>query len=221
MSSEDIPTMSIYKKIMNIRSELMKRDIKKSGHSNFGGFDYFELDDLIPPIQELCEKYNLFLLFSFRKDEAILTALNIDNTGEIIETNSPMPSYDNPLNSKMNLVQTVGTYETYQRRYLYIALFDITEKDAAELDKKESSNNKKTNKKDKNNSNEFKEDTEAIKLLNDLKAILLDPKDPQDITKNNILKLAKELNNENDNNFNIDTKLFSRLRKQITKEGIK
>lgn len=210
-----IEEMSIHKKIMKIRSELRKKDIKKSGHSEFGGFDYFELDDLIPPIQELCEKYNLFLLFSFRKEEAILTALNLDNPEEIIETTSPMPSYEKSLNKKMNLVQTVGTYETYQRRYLYLALFDIIEKDTAEIDKE----NKQKN--SKNNTEDFKEDTKAIKLLNDLKAILLDPEKPQDITKNNILKLAKELNKEKENNFNIDNKLFNRLRKQIQKEGIK
>ena len=217
--SEKISDMSIHKKIMKIRSELRKKEIKKSGHSNFGGFDYFELDDLIPPIQNLCEKYNLFLLFNFRKDNAILNVLNLDNPDdEIVEINSPMPSYEKPLNSKMNLVQTVGTYETYQRRYLYIALFDIIEKDTVEIEN--NTETKSSNDKQKSN-NEFKEDTKAIKLLSDLKTILLESKPPKTVDKSNILKLAKELNNEKNNNFNIDNKLFNRLRKQIQKEGIK
>ena len=114
---------------MNVRIELSKLKIEKSGSNKFGGFKYYELDDLIPPIQALCKKYNLITLFSFRADEGILNLLNIDNPLEIIETTTPMPSFEKELNKKMNLVQTVGTYETYQKRYLLINLFDITEKE--------------------------------------------------------------------------------------------
>ncbi len=231
----NIEEMSIYHKIQEMKKELGSMSIPKTGKNKHDNYTYYELKDIQPSINKLAIKYNVFLQFSFTSDNAILNIMNLDNPKEMLEKNSPMPRMDltkaiinvseQGIGRKVfrvltNAAQGIGAVQTYQKRYMLIDLFDISEEPLPDIEDEQEQESQKKNT-NKSNEEDFKEDTEAIKLLNDLKTILLDPKDPKTVTKSNLLKLAKDLNKEKDNNFNIDTKMFSSLRKQIQKEGIK
>lgn len=124
----DISKMNIHEKLMNMKFELLDCDIKKSGHNKFGGFDYHELKDILPPVNRLCKKYRCLTHVDFpNQQEAILTLINVDNPEDTICTHSPRPELREM--QRMNIMQSEGSYETYMRKYLYLNLFDITEPD--------------------------------------------------------------------------------------------
>ena len=49
--------MSVYKKLQDVRVELQKTPLKKSGKNKHIGFEYFELGDFLPTVQELFLKH--------------------------------------------------------------------------------------------------------------------------------------------------------------------
>lgn len=119
--------MNIYEKIQTIRVELKKQNIRMSGYNDFAGYDYFELDDFLPVLNELMQQYKMTAYPSFGTEIATLTAVNCEKPEETVVITSPMGS----ANLKgCHAVQNIGATETYQRRYLYQALFDISEKDS-------------------------------------------------------------------------------------------
>lgn len=118
--------MNIYEKIQAIRVELEGMNIKMSGHNEFAHYDYFELDDFIKPLNALMQKHKMTAYPSFTPDFATLTAVDLEKPDDKVIITSPMGT----ANLKgCHDVQNIGATETYQRRYLYQALFDITEKD--------------------------------------------------------------------------------------------
>lgn len=118
--------MNIYEKIQNVKEEFLKKNIKKSGQNKFAGFSYYELSDITPPLIELCNKYKLFTAFRFTQEDAILEIVNIEEPKEIQLYSSPMEELEL---KGCNKIQALGGTETYQRRYLYMAAFDIIEAD--------------------------------------------------------------------------------------------
>lgn len=124
--------MNIYEKIQQIKMELAKCNLKKSGRNTFADYDYYELSDFMPKIIELCSIYKVCTVITFSETSAVLEAINAEEPKEMIVVNSPMKS----LTIKgANELQALGGVETYQRRYLYMTLFDICESDM--FDKKE------------------------------------------------------------------------------------
>lgn len=118
--------MNIYEKLQNMRVELQQKNIKKSGKNKFAGYDYYELADILPPINELQAKYKTCSFIKFNKDEAVLTITNSETPDEKIEFTSPMAE----LTLKgTHPIQNLGGIETYQRRYLYMAAWEIVEND--------------------------------------------------------------------------------------------
>ena len=118
--------MNIYEKIQAVRVELEGMNIKMSGHNEFARYDYFELDDFIKPLNALMQKHKMTAYPSFTTEFASLTAVDCEKPEDKVTITSPMGA----ANLKgCHDVQNIGAVETYQRRYLYQALFDITEKD--------------------------------------------------------------------------------------------
>ena len=114
-----------------IKEEIAKRQLPKTGKNTYSNYNYYQLEDIMPSIIELCNKYNLFTKPTFNKDEATLIIIDCDaikNNKTPIQTtyNSPMKDIDM---KGANAIQCLGGVETYQRRYLYMAAFDITEGD--------------------------------------------------------------------------------------------
>lgn len=118
--------MNIYEKIQKVKEDFLAKNIKKSGQNKFAGFSYYELSDITPPLIELCNKYKLFTAFRFTNEEAILEIVNIEEPKEVQLYSSPMEELEL---KGCNKIQALGGTETYQRRYLYMAAFDIIEAD--------------------------------------------------------------------------------------------
>lgn len=119
---------TVYRRIAEVQKELMQKTIPKSGKNKFGGFTYYELEDILPPIFNECFKRELVLDFTFTQTEAILKVRDWNTPGEVASTRVPMPEI-REMNSKMNIVQSEGAYITYLKRYLLTNMFLIMEKD--------------------------------------------------------------------------------------------
>ena len=123
--------MSVYKKLMSARLELQTRKLSKSGHNKFAGYEYFELGDFLPAIQEIFAKNDLCGIVSYSKEIATLTIVDTTD-GQSIEIQSPM--------AEANLkgchpIQNLGAVESYIRRYLWVTALEIVEHDAIDSSK--------------------------------------------------------------------------------------
>lgn len=128
-SQEEIKGMNIYKKLQAVRFEVQKRNIKPSGVNKFANYKYYELKDISPVINAFLLKYSLTTIITFTNEKAILTLINCDKPDERIEFESPMREIEM---KGLNSMQTLGGIQTYQRRYLYMLVFDIVENDIIE-----------------------------------------------------------------------------------------
>ena len=118
--------MNLYEKMNVIKMDLLKSNLKKSGENKFAGFKYYELADFLPTIIELCSEHKVFTSISFDKENASLTIVNCEAPEETICYTSPMEELEL---KGCNKIQALGGTETYSRRYLYMAAFDIIEND--------------------------------------------------------------------------------------------
>jgi hypothetical protein len=116
----------VHKKLMNARMALQSMSLKKSGHNKFAGYQYFELGDFLPQINEIFHSIGLCGVISYTKDYADLTITDVDD-GTFITISSPMVE----ANLKgAHAIQNLGAVETYQRRYLWMTAMEIVEHDA-------------------------------------------------------------------------------------------
>lgn len=142
-NKEDFSKMNVYKKIQRIKLELSERELKKSGENKFSNFKYYELEDFLPSIIQLCDKYGLFTQPLFDKESAELVIINADNPEEIVVYTSPVRELEL---KGANAIQVLGGIQTYLRRYLYMAAFDITEGDPFDSERFEEKKKKKREK---------------------------------------------------------------------------
>ena len=116
----------VHKKLMQARMFLQQMSLKKSGHNKFAGYQYFELGDFLPQINEIFHGQGLCGVISYTKDYADLTITDVDD-GTFITISSPMVE----ANLKgAHAIQNLGAVETYQRRYLWMTAMEIVEHDA-------------------------------------------------------------------------------------------
>jgi hypothetical protein len=111
---------------MQARIKLQNTSLKKSGHNKFAGYQYFELGDFLPTINNIFNEIGLCGVISFDIDKATLTITDTDD-GTQIQITSPM--------AEANLkgchpIQNLGAVETYTRRYLWVTAMEIVEHDA-------------------------------------------------------------------------------------------
>lgn len=118
---------SLYQKLAEIKNEISKLNLKKTGVNKYSGFTYYELADILPAIISLCAKYGVYTYTTYDNDLAKLIAVNTENAEEKLEISSPMRTFEL---KGTNQIQVLGGVETYSRRYLYIAMFDIVEGDS-------------------------------------------------------------------------------------------
>ena len=117
--------MTLYEKIQQVRCELKQKELKMTGNNTYAGYTYFELSDFVPTLNELMLKHKMTAIPSFDNEVAKLTAYDFESEQTLIIT-SPMGSASL---KGCHEVQNIGAVETYQRRYLYQAMFDVSEKD--------------------------------------------------------------------------------------------
>ena len=118
--------MSVYHKLMDARVKLQARKLNKSGVNKFAGYEYFELGDFLPAIQEIFSEVGLCGIVSYQPDIASLAIHDVEGGDPIIIT-SPMGS---AALKGCHEVQNIGAVETYQRRYLWVTAMEIVEHDA-------------------------------------------------------------------------------------------
>ena len=125
--------------IINIRVKLQNAKLKKSGKNKFAGFDYFELADFLPKLNELMLSEGLNDRFYIKDD---LATLEIQKGGEINTYTMPFIMFETPTNRRedkitgevyevktMQDIQYLGALNTYYKRYLYLNAFGITDGD--------------------------------------------------------------------------------------------
>ena len=116
----------VYAKLQLARVILQTKQMNKSGHNKFAGYSYFELGDFLPYIVSIFDDLKLCSIVSFTSELASLRLVDQEDGTELTIT-SPMGS---AALKGCHEVQNIGAVETYQRRYLYVALMDIVEHDA-------------------------------------------------------------------------------------------
>lgn len=114
--------------IISIRVSLQNLKLKKSGKNKFAGFEYYELADFLPALNELMQKENINDQFTIENDMAILI---LRKGEESQEYKMPFKIFDTPLNKdgkpSMQDIQYLGALNTYYKRYLYLNAFGITD----------------------------------------------------------------------------------------------
>lgn len=129
--------MNLNESIIKIRVELQNAKLKKSGKNKFAGFDYFELADFLPKLNELMLSEGLNDRFYIKDD---LATLEIQKDGEINTYTMPFVMFETPTNRRedkttgevyevksMQDIQYLGALNTYYKRYLYLNAFGITD----------------------------------------------------------------------------------------------
>lgn len=120
---------NVFTKLQEARVRLQKMNLKKSGKNTFANYNYYELQDFLPAINELFDELKLFGQVSFTNEVASLTVINSEKPDEQITFTSPMAE----ANVKGALaIQQAGAGITYQRRYLYQMALEIVEHDAVD-----------------------------------------------------------------------------------------
>ena len=61
---------NIYQKLMEVRTNFHKLELKKSGHNKFANFKYFELGDFLVPATKLLNEEGLCPIVTFNYEAA-------------------------------------------------------------------------------------------------------------------------------------------------------
>ena len=117
---------NIYTKLLEVRVNFHKLELKKSGLNKFAGFKYYELSDFLVPATKLLQEANLCPIITFNNELATMTLINGDNPEEQIIFTSPMRELEL---KGTNAIQNLGGIQTYLTRYLYIQLMNLVESD--------------------------------------------------------------------------------------------
>lgn len=119
--------MNIYAKLNAARTAFHSLQLKKTGRNTFANYDYFELGDFLIPAMKVLSEQSLCAFVSFEKDTATMRIVDVEKPEDSIVLTSPMGS---AALKGCHEVQNIGAVETYQRRYLWVALMEIVEHDA-------------------------------------------------------------------------------------------
>ena len=177
--------MNIYEKLQKARVELQESGLKKSGHNNFANFDYFELKDFLPKINEIFLKLKLFSKFDLLENEGALTIINAEKPDEKEKFVTPKITVEM---KGQNGLQQIGSTHTYLKRYCYYNALEIIINDEVEaiIDKDKSENQ---------NSNFAKKQTAKTKKENGIKEILIEMDNLSEEQQNSLNLELTELEN--------------------------
>jgi len=122
--------ISVFARLQEVRSQLHKMDLKKSGKNKFSGFNYYELADILPAIDKLCVLYGICPIVDLGQIPT-LTIYSTDNPADKITFTSN--AAEAPLKGA-TAIQCLGAQQTYLRRYLFMNAFNIVEADALDAE---------------------------------------------------------------------------------------
>ena len=129
--------MNLNESIINVRVKLQNAKLKKSGKNKSAGFDYFELADFLPKLNELMLEEKMNDRFYIKDGYAIL---ELQKGEEINQYTMPFTMFETPTYRRENRdtgevydvksmqdIQYLGALNTYYKRYLYLNAFGITD----------------------------------------------------------------------------------------------
>ena len=129
--------MNLNESIINVRVKLQNAKLKKSGKNKSAGFDYFELADFLPKLNELMLEEKMNDRFYIKDGYAIL---ELQKDEEINQYTMPFTMFETPTYRRENRdtgevydvksmqdIQYLGALNTYYKRYLYLNAFGITD----------------------------------------------------------------------------------------------
>ncbi|VYU03043.1 recombinase [Clostridium butyricum] len=130
-SCSQFSELNIHQKLQHARYEISKKEIKKTGKcvaiDGTVRYEYFELNDFMPYVIEVCFKYGLSTKFDFGLEVATLIITNCDNPEDTIDP-FKMP-VKVPEIMMCNEMQNIGGAKTFAKRYLYSDAFEISQTD--------------------------------------------------------------------------------------------
>jgi hypothetical protein len=170
--------IELIKKINGIRIDLQNSKLKKSGRNEYTKFEYFELSDFLPKINDMCNERGVITLFRATKE---IAALEITDGKDKVIFEVP---FSIPEMKGSNETQKIGGAITYYRRYLFLIAFEIVESDTFD---------KQHGQAEKHEEIGNRPDTDYIMLVSQYKDLLSKIKVlPEDISKvdftNNMIK---------------------------------
>ena len=116
---------TIYAKLVDARKAFYELDVKKTGYNEYSNYYYFELSDILVPSCSVLADNDMMAIISFETELATMTVRDFV-TGESFVITSPMST---ATLKACQPVQSMGACQSFVRRYLYIALMEITESD--------------------------------------------------------------------------------------------
>ena len=144
---------NIYQKIQQIRFELSKKNIKKSGNNKFLNYEYFELGDFLNPLNELMNTNGVMTQFVLQDNRAVLHVINSEKPEDKVTFYTPTALAEV---KGGNAIQQLGSQITYLRRYLIMTAFEIAESDT--VDNQKPSENKNVSVKPHDDATQEKEE---------------------------------------------------------------
>ena len=114
---------SVLQKLQQARVMLQNKNLKKTGFNPFQKFNYFELGDFLPQINEIFNELKLYSHFNLYQDKAKLVIICTE-TNEQVQFTTPIQQVKE--NAKM---QDIGAIHTYSKRCLYYNALEIIEND--------------------------------------------------------------------------------------------
>ena len=126
--------MNVRQKLAKARLYFLNKKVQKSGKNMKLEFKYFELEDIVPPAIRIFASVGLVTETDINETTASMKVYNADNPDEAPLVFSVPFRENDPIISKSgaivtNKLQTIGSSITYLRRYLWMAVLDITEPD--------------------------------------------------------------------------------------------
>lgn len=119
--------MNVYEKLIQARLMFQNENVKKSGQNKYAGYTYFELNDILPICNKICNEIKAVCVLNFTESVATLQFIDCEKTDDVITFTSPMSE---ATLKGCHKVQNLGAVETYIKRYLYQNCFEIAENDA-------------------------------------------------------------------------------------------
>lgn len=135
--------MNVYEKLNQARMMFQSMNVKKSGYNKYANYYYFELSDILPAVNKICEEVKATCVVSFCDEYAELLFVNSEKIDEQIRFTSPMSI---ATLKGCHEVQNLGAVETYLKRYLYQNCFEIAESDTLDATMQPNNNNVNTGK---------------------------------------------------------------------------
>lgn len=131
-------TMNVRQKLAKARLYFLNQKVQKSGKNMHLEFKYFELEDIVPPAIRIFARVGLTTNIEFTDDKAVMSVFNADNIEEAPMTftvpyREVKPIVSNQGKEVTNPMQALGSSITYLRRYLWMAVLDITEPDDVDV----------------------------------------------------------------------------------------